>query len=154
MSTKAQAGVTLVELIVALVIVASATAGLLAAFNSTRINTDPVIEKQMAAVAEGLMEEVLLKPFASANAPGSTRGNYQDVDDFRLYTGNLTASAAAIPITDASGNAIAALAGYRVGVRVEDAALTGIAATDARRITVQVWHGADSFALTGWRTRP
>ena len=59
MSTRhaRQGGVTLIELIIAMVIIGVAVAGMMAAFNTTSRNrADPVLQKQMAAVAEGLME--------------------------------------------------------------------------------------------------
>lgn len=58
------AGVTLVELIVFIVIVGVAMAGLFAAFNTiTAASADPQVRKQVLAIAESLMEEVSLMPF-------------------------------------------------------------------------------------------
>ena len=57
-------GVTLVELIVFIVIVGVAMAGLFAAFNTiTAASADPQVRKQVLAIAESLMEEVQLMPF-------------------------------------------------------------------------------------------
>ena len=57
-------GLSLVELIVFIVIVGVAVAGVLAALNvSTRASADPVIQKQALAVAEAVLEEVQLMPF-------------------------------------------------------------------------------------------
>jgi MSHA pilin protein MshD len=56
------AGVTLVELIVALVIMGVALAGMVAVYASTtRASVDPVIVQQMQAIADNMMEEILLK---------------------------------------------------------------------------------------------
>ena len=50
-----QRGVTLVELIVAVVIISVALAGVLAAFNaSVRGSADPMVSKQMTSIAEAL----------------------------------------------------------------------------------------------------
>jgi MSHA pilin protein MshD len=57
-------GVTLVELIVFMVIVGVAMAGLFAAFNTmTAASADPQVRKQVLAIAESLMDEVALMPF-------------------------------------------------------------------------------------------
>jgi len=64
MSTRKRRGVTLVELIVFIVIVGVAMAGLFAAFNTmTASSSDPQVRKQVLAIAESLMEEVTLMPF-------------------------------------------------------------------------------------------
>jgi MSHA pilin protein MshD len=56
-------GVTLVELIVFIVIVSVAVAGVLTALDiANRSSTDPMIQKQALAVAEALLEEVQLQP--------------------------------------------------------------------------------------------
>jgi MSHA pilin protein MshD len=69
-------GVTLVELIVFMVIVGVALAGLFAAFNTmTRGSIDPQVRKQMLAIAESLMDEVALMPLT-----------YCDPDDANAVT--------------------------------------------------------------------
>ena len=57
-------GVTLIELVVFIVIVGVAMAGLFAAFNTiTAASADPQVRKQVLAIAESLMDEVQLMPF-------------------------------------------------------------------------------------------
>jgi MSHA pilin protein MshD len=82
MSTRSR-GVTLVELIVFIVIVGVALAGLFAAFNTmTAASADPQVRKQVLAIAESLMDEVALMPFTycdpddanAATATGATVG--------------------------------------------------------------------------------
>jgi MSHA pilin protein MshD len=59
-----QRGVSLIELIVFIVVVSAAVAGVLAAFTaSTRSSADPMIQKQALAIAEAFLEEVQLQPF-------------------------------------------------------------------------------------------
>jgi MSHA pilin protein MshD len=61
---RRERGVTLVELIVFIVIVSTAVAGVLMALDiSNRSSADPMIQKQALAVAEALLEEVQLQPF-------------------------------------------------------------------------------------------
>jgi len=94
-------GVTLVELIVFMVIVGVAMAGLFAAFNTiTKGSADPQVRKQVLAIAESLMEEVQLMPFTicdpdDPNAPTATvaadctGGANGPNDESRLVSGNL-----------------------------------------------------------------
>jgi len=77
MSTRSR-GVSLIELVVFIVIVGVAMAGLFAAFNTiTAASADPQVRKQVLAIAESLMEEVQLMPFTycdpdDANAATAT----------------------------------------------------------------------------------
>jgi MSHA pilin protein MshD len=57
-------GVTLIELVVFMVLVGIAMAGLFAVFDTmTRASADPQVRKQVLAIAESLMDEVALMPF-------------------------------------------------------------------------------------------
>ncbi len=142
-----QLGMTLVELVIAMVIIGVGLAGLLTVFSTTvKGSADPVIHKQMLSIAEEMMEEITLKPYAAAAnvAPAAcARDTYNDIGD---YDGYNTANVCSI-----DGAAIPALAGYSVNVAVAAAAsLDGVPA--ARKITVTVARGAESISLVGWRT--
>lgn len=65
MSTRySQRGVSLIELIMFIVIVSVALAGILLVMNvTTRGSADPLIHKQSLAIAESLLEEAELMPF-------------------------------------------------------------------------------------------
>jgi len=71
-------GLSLVELIVFIVLVSVAVAGVLGALNfANRASTDPMIQKQALAIAEALLEEAQLQPFTfcdpdDANAATAT----------------------------------------------------------------------------------
>jgi MSHA pilin protein MshD len=95
-------GVTLVELIVFMVIVGVALAGLFAAFDTmTKASADPQVRKQVLAIAESLMEEVQLMPFTycdpddpnaattTTGTAGCTGGTNGPNDESRLVSGNL-----------------------------------------------------------------
>lgn len=144
------AGVTLVELIVAIVIVGTALAGLVAAYNRANIaSADPLVTRQMLAVAETMMEEVMLKPYGSGNVNGPTpadRALYTEVGHYNGYASD--------GIAGVDGAPIAGLQRYRVSVSVAPAPLTGVPAGAALRIRVEVGNGGDSLQLTGWRTKP
>lgn len=149
-NSRRMAGVTLVELIVAIVIVGVALAGLAAAYSRASVaSADPVITQQMLAIAESMMEEVLLKPYSGGDgAVGATRAQYDEIGDYANYT--------AQAVTDPDGNPIAGLGRYTVSVAVDPVAqaLPGVTANDARRINVTVTHGSQNLTLSGWRTRP
>jgi MSHA pilin protein MshD len=156
---RRSAGVTLVELIVALVIIGAALAGMVAVYTATtRSSTDPVIVQQMEAIADNLMEEILMKPFAAP--PGSTvtaasgRINYDNVGDYDGYGDGL------LGIRDVEGNVIPGLERYNVAVSVKPTTLTNVPDGDALRIVITVTvSGSDPslpkpLVLTGWRTNP
>lgn len=152
MLNRRQAGMTLVELIVAIVIINVGLAGVMLTFVTVvRSSAQPMIYKQMAAVAEGLMEEIMLKPFARsapAPAPGvCARDTHNDVRD---YAGYHAADACTV-----EGDPIAALAGYQVEVAVTaagNAAMPGVPAGELLKIDIAVRTGTASYVLTGWRT--
>ncbi len=59
-----QHGISLIELIMFIVIVSVALAGILLVMNvTTKGSADPLIHKQALAIAESLLEEVELMPF-------------------------------------------------------------------------------------------
>lgn len=139
-------GFTLPEALLAIVVIGVGLTGVLAAFGSvTRNSADPVVHKQMVAVAQQLMEEIVLKPFAQAahTAPaGCARDTYNDVRDYDGYsrTGMCTVDGVAIP----------ALAGLQVSTSVATGTLGGVAG--ALKITVTVQHSGQTLQLVGWRT--
>lgn len=156
MFSKRMAGVTLVELIIAIVIVSAALGGLVAAFTRANVaSADPVVTQQMLAIGESMMEEVLLKPFDNTpnEVAAPTRAQFNDVRDYDAGD-DAAPGYASTGIRDIDGEPIAGLASYNVSVRVNNVALGGVAAGDALRVTVTVTHGARQLALTGWRTRP
>jgi MSHA pilin protein MshD len=128
---------------------------LLAFTTTVRHSADPMVRKQMSAIAEEMMEEILLKPFAIA-APdppfaGCARLAYNDVRDYNGYS--------AVDICDIDGTTV--LSGYGVSVSVSPPAgspvslsvVSGVVpTTDQLTVTVAVTHGSDSYSLTGWRT--
>lgn len=139
-------GFTLPEALLAIVVIGVGLTGVLAAFGSvTRHSADPVVHKQMIAVAQALMEEITLKPFAVAahSAPaGCARNSFNDVRDYNGYSSN--------GVCTVDGVAIAALAGLQVGATVATGTLGGLAG--ALKITVTVQHSGQTLTLVGWRT--
>lgn len=151
--SSSQRGATLIELIVAIVIISIALTGvILGTSRITRGSADPMIYAQAQAIAEAYLEEILLKDFSCADSaePGETRSLYDDIDDYDTEL-------AYTPVRDQEGTAVAELAAYRVQVDVQCRSLNGIAQNDGAQVTVRVGHsaftGSDAAVLTGYRTR-
>ena len=150
-SLSRQAGFTLVELIIFIVVVAFGMAGILMVMDtSVKSSADPLIRKQTVAMAEGLLEEMLLKsyddPDGLPNVVEVSRSLYDDVSDYAGYT---TSGG----MKDMAGNAIAGLEQYNVtNVAVSDFDLDGDGSNDSRRITVTVSGPGGTLNLSGYRT--
>lgn len=148
-----QRGMTLIELVIAIVIIGIASAALYSAMASiTGRSADPMLRQQSLAIAEAYLEEIELQAFldpATASqcpAAPASRTSFDNVCD---YNGLLDNGA-----VNASGQAIAALTGYRVSVRVTAQALEGLAASDVLYIEVSVRDPAgQDLILGGYRTR-
>ena len=144
---RAQRGLSLVELVLAIIVIGVGLAGVMLAFSTvTRGSADPVITQQMLAIAEEMIEEIRLKPYAvAANAAPAAcaRDTFNDTLDYHGY-------ATTAGICNIDGTLIPALAGYALRVQVQAGTLAGVSA--ARRIDVTVTHGLNTLTLTGWRT--
>ncbi len=181
-SMRHQRGVTFVELVAAIVIVAVASFGLMLALSgAVGRSADPMIETQAVAIARAYLDEATLAGFcdpafdpdgdpatgcrqdcvASPCASGcggagfeaeAVRARYDDVCD---YDGLDDAGA-----RDRRGIALTELAAYRVRVDVRDSGisvgtppLTG-AAGQAVRVDVSVDHAGlgTPIVMSAWRT--
>lgn len=155
---RRRAGVTLVELVVSITIIAVALVGTLQVIRVTvGSSADPMIRQQAAAVAESYLTEILLKGFYDPDlgagggvCPTSeaTRAVWDNVCDYHgLDDGGAR---------DQQGGAIAGLAGYRVRVQVDTtASLGGLSGpADVIRVDVRVNFGTFiDFNVSGYRTR-
>ena len=139
---------TLIEMIIAIVILGIGLAGLMTVFSVTvKASADPLIRKQMLTLAEEMMEEIVAKPYTPVanTAPlACARNTYNDILDYNGY-------ATANSICDIDGNQIATLAGYSIAVAVVADAITLPGVTLAMKITVTVSHGGNSLSLVSWR---
>jgi MSHA pilin protein MshD len=142
-----QAGFSLPEMILAIVVVGVGLAGVMLALATVaRSSTDPLVDRQLLAIAEEMIEEIQQRPFtpaANAAPGGCSRQTFNDIADYDGY-------ATTGQICSIAGVAMPALAGYSVAVQVRPATLGGIAA--ARRIQVDVSRGSSRLTLVGWRT--
>ena len=143
-----QRGLTLVEMVVFIVIIGVALAGILATYQiAVRGSADPLVSRQLQAIAEAMLEEVLLQDFTDPDGSGVEAGRafYDDVDDYNNYGVGVTG------IVYPDGESVPNLGSYGVEVRVDSAAdWNGV---NAKRITVNAIHGTQSFSLSGYRTQ-
>jgi MSHA pilin protein MshD len=139
-------GFTLLELVVTLVILGiafAAIAGLVATLGGG--SASPVLQTQALYLAEGYLEEAMLKAYvdpdpASGLEPCSaSRDLWDDIDDYDRCLGSETSP------TDSAGVAIAGLSRYRVRMEVGNATVVGGATT--RRVEVFVTHIDGDFDL-------
>lgn len=141
-----QRGISLIELIIFMVIISIAVAGVLLVMNKvTGQSSDALIRKQALAIAESVLEEVELQDFISALGVTAcppnptpnpvTQANratgYHIVCD---YNGFATAGI----FSASTGAAIANLGIYTLGVAITPSALGAIPAASSVLITVTV----------------
>jgi MSHA pilin protein MshD len=142
MSHRLARGVTLIELVVTIVVIAvagAALSGTLAYLNGT--GNTPILQAQAQSIAAAYLNEITGKRFV-ADGVEASRDLYDDIFD---YDGLVDAVA-----RDEFGN----VAGnFRVSVNVVNGALNGLPAAGVRRIDVAVEYGNGySVVATGYRT--
>ena len=91
-----QRGLTLIELIIFIVIVSVGLVGILLVINTVvKSSADPMVRKQSIAMADAILEEVLLKAYAdpgdgvssSSGDCANARVSLDDVDDYKCFDG-------------------------------------------------------------------
>ncbi len=144
-------GLTLVELIVAMVVISIALSGVLLVINyATSHSADPVLERQALAIAESYLEEILLKEVVDPDGVNEVaRAQFDDVSDYNNLPDN--------KVRDSLGNIILGLKSYQVQVGVV-ALNAGLGPTGKEVDTLQVRvtvidPAGQSLTLTGYRCR-
>jgi len=149
---RRQAGVSLIEAVLFMVVVSVALVVLLKAFEqSTVASADPVLRRQSLAIAQSLLDEIRAKDFSNPNPGGyagpysaATRNQFDDVMDYNGLALN--------GISDLSGAAVAGLAGYNASVAVAAATFGTVPAGAGWRITITTTDPAGrTLALDGYR---
>ena len=145
---------SLVEIVVAMVIIAiSLTGTLMLVDTTTRRSADPMLERKATSIAESYLEEALQKNYLDPTdgtlcpTPEGARALFDNVCDF-----NGLDDAGA---RDQSGNAITGLDGYRVQVSVDPAANLGtlFGSSEVLRVDITVTDPTGRpLALSGYRT--
>lgn len=150
MRGRGERGATLVELVIAIVVIsiaASAVLGLLSA--TVGRSADAMVLRQAVAIAESYLEEISGKPLDDPDGVDGegARAAFDDVDDYDGLVDN--------GARDQFGAALAPLAQYTVSVGVaQSAALAGVPPADTRRIDVRVaYPGNGAVVLTAYKTR-
>jgi MSHA pilin protein MshD len=140
-SRRLSRGVTLVELVVAIVVISiagAALAGTLAYLNGTG-NTS-ILQAQAQSVANAYLNEIVGKRFA-ADGVEATRDLYDDIFDYN----GLDDAVARDEFGNPAGN-------FRVRVSLVAVALNGVPAAAVRRIDVTVDYGTVySVVASGYR---
>jgi MSHA pilin protein MshD len=136
--SKPQYGISLIELIIFIVIVSGALAGLLLVMNvNTKNSADPLIQKQALTIAESLLEEIELQDFSNpigGFTGAAVQANRASFDDIFDYDGFATIG---IFPADGSATGVTGLADYSVSASVATIAWVA-GATDAAQIIVTV----------------
>lgn len=161
--TRWQTGLTLIELVISIVVIAIAVTGVLTIMNRTVASSaDPMVRAQAAAIAEGYLEEILLQSFTDPDGSeaGETRATFDDVDDYHnLVNNGCLVATAQCPLgtcpCDQAGDPNDSLRGYTITVTVADDGnnLNGLPNNDdalRAEVRVQGTAGVD-ITLTGYR---
>ncbi len=141
MNNVRQAGFTLIELIMFIVIVSVGVVGILSVMNVTvQHSADPMAYKQAAALADSIMEEILLKEYDDPDGiyGETTRDTFDDVGD---YDGISNAVFTDLPAALTNN--------YLIAITVDAPAdLNGVT---MKKVTVTVNRGSESISMTGYR---
>ncbi|HEY5579898.1 MAG TPA: prepilin-type N-terminal cleavage/methylation domain-containing protein [Rhodoferax sp.] len=148
-------GFTLIELIIFIVVVSAGLAGILSVMNTVvKSSADPMVRKQTIAIAESLLEEILLKNYCYPDPAGSdppvcgtpvskaNRSDYDNVSDYNGYSST--------GIFDMTGVATPGLEKYNISSVVVDTAAT-LGTLSVKRVTVYVTGPQGTISLTGYR---
>lgn len=141
-------GMSLVELIVAIVVISVALAGVMIVMvRNTGASADPMIWHQAVAIAEAYLEEALTKDFTDPDGTnvGETRASYDNVADYNFTD---------VGARDQSGSLTSGLGSYTVQIQTAFEALNNIpAAGNAIRVQVTVtMPTGDTVIVSGYRT--
>jgi MSHA pilin protein MshD len=142
-------GVTLIEMVVAITIIAIAVTTILGVLGTVASRSaDAMMQQQAIAVAGSYLDEIMQRWVVDPNGapPNTGRGSWDLVDE---YNGLVDVGA-----HDQFGNPIAALSAYTVSVVTsQSSALTGVPAAATRRIDITVSYAPSrSVTLSGYRT--
>lgn len=141
-------GFTLVEMVVAIVVLSVGLSGVLMAFQvSQRGSADPLVQRQLLALAQGMLDEVLAHPYASG--PNLAGGGCEriDYDDILDYQGYLHA-----PCDGVTGAPTESLGSYQVEIEVRSGALQGVANSLQVVVTTSHLPSGQRLQLVGWKT--
>ncbi|OIQ73436.1 hypothetical protein GALL_449270 [mine drainage metagenome] len=151
-----QRGFTLIEMIIFIVVVSVALAGILSVMNTVvKSSADPMVRKQSFAIAESLLEEILLKNYCDPDPGGAdppvcgthvvkaNRADYDNVSDYNGYT--------TTGIVDLTGAATSGLSNYNISPQVAVSSTT-LGGLTVKQVVVSVTDPQGNvYSLTGYR---
>jgi MSHA pilin protein MshD len=146
-----QRGVTLIELVITITVIAIASVAVLGTISATTVRSaDRMLRQQALAVAQAYMEEIVLRPFSDPDGAAVrevSRADYDDVDDYNGVVDN--------GARDQLGRSVPGLESYAVRVAVvASRALGNVPQNSAKRIDVTVTDpSGKAVTLTGYRSR-
>jgi len=140
-----QAGATLIELIISIVIISTALAGVLGIINLTVLHSsDPIVQQQAIAIAESYIEEITALPTEDPDGIDGEidRNLFDNVNDYNNHND--------MGVVDQDGNAVSALANYNVSILIADQTINGL--VGMRQITVTVQRlGVVNISLVSYK---
>ena len=141
----AQRAFTLIEVIVSIVVLAIAIAGVLGGLSFIAVRSaSAMVNEQAAAMASSYLNEVLQKPFGAFDGK-IARAQLDTVDDYAGLTD--------VGVHDQTGAAVPGLGQYTVAVRVRAGVLGGVPAAELREVDVTVSDASGVLVvLSGYRT--
>ncbi|MDP4027633.1 MAG: prepilin-type N-terminal cleavage/methylation domain-containing protein [Gallionella sp.] len=150
-----QRGLTLIELIMFIVIVSVGLAGILLVINTVvKSSADPVVRKQSIAMADAILEEVLLKAYqnpAGGFIPTNCaveRALFDDASDYTCFDGSTAAKKILGDQMIASSTTVLPDTFW---AKVEVTAVT-VSGASMKKVTVTVTDPSNAvYALSGYR---
>ncbi len=137
-----QSGISLIELVIFMVIVGVALAGITSAINyNVQHSADALVKKQALAIAESMLEEVMLQNFSNPTGgftptdsppPIAERNQFDDVGDYNGYTSSGVFS------IDNLATPIVGLNTYTVNVSVAASDLGNITSASGKALRIRV----------------
>jgi MSHA pilin protein MshD len=156
MIKRRQFGFSLIEIIFFIVVVSVSVAGVLLVMNTlVKSSADPMVRKQALAIAESMLEEILLKDYAKPVGSsvigfggGGSRSLFDCVDD---YAGYNTSGG----MVDPAGVAVAGLEKYDLLPAISVSTASDLTGITSKKIVVSVslpgTASRETISLTGYR---
>jgi len=143
---RGQAGFTLIEIVIAVLVLAIAVCGSMAALSAISVQSaDAMVTEQATAIASAYLNEVLQKPFGTFDGR-TTRSTLDVVDDYNGLKN--------VGVRDQTGALVTGLSKYTVTVSVGPGTLGSVPAAQVREIDVTVVHSSGvTVVLSGYRTK-
>ena len=146
-----QSGISLIELIMFIIIVSVGIVGILSVMNvTTQHSADTMVGKQAIAIAESLLEEILVKDFTDPDGvtvTESSRDLYDDVDDYSGFSVSPVKDINGAVLKDGAGNNLNFTATASVTAQAFDA----ISNANSKLITVTVSGRGETITLSAYK---